>query len=122
MRPFRVAIPQDDLAGRLARTRFTRPLPGEGLGVPADRLRKLVEYGREGYDWRASSYPRSPGSGSPAPPGAGVKPPPRRRSVGGADARLGYARYGAHGNDVGSLASVEEKCGTQPVASMGGVS
>ncbi|MEV0971256.1 hypothetical protein [Microtetraspora glauca] len=40
-------IPQsclDDLADRLARTRFTRPLPGQGHSVPTDHLRKLVEY------------------------------------------------------------------------------
>ncbi|MEV2271939.1 epoxide hydrolase family protein [Nonomuraea africana] len=56
MRPFRVEIPQaclDDLADRLARTRFTRPLPGKDHGVPADRLRRLVAYWREEYDWRA---------------------------------------------------------------------
>ncbi|WP_424532917.1 epoxide hydrolase N-terminal domain-containing protein [Sphaerisporangium viridialbum] len=56
MQPYRVKIPQgtlDDLAARLAATRFTRPLPGRGLGVPADRVRHLVEYWRDGYDWRA---------------------------------------------------------------------
>ncbi|MEV6158529.1 hypothetical protein AB0L53_50210 [Nonomuraea sp. NPDC052129] len=42
MRPYRVKIAQeslDDLAARLATTRFTRPLPGRG--VPADRVRHL---------------------------------------------------------------------------------
>ncbi|MFI7416727.1 epoxide hydrolase N-terminal domain-containing protein [Nonomuraea sp. NPDC049684] len=56
MRPYRVNIPQealDDLAARPAATRFTRRLPGQGLGVPADRVRHLVEYWRDGYDWRA---------------------------------------------------------------------
>ncbi|MFI6286026.1 epoxide hydrolase N-terminal domain-containing protein [Streptomyces sp. NPDC051018] len=56
MRPYRVAIPQkslDDLTARLARTRLTRPLPGRGLGVPVDRVRQLVRYWRDGYDWRA---------------------------------------------------------------------
>ncbi|GAA3125400.1 epoxide hydrolase family protein [Streptosporangium carneum] len=57
IRPFRIDIPQadlDDLRDRLARVRWPRPLPGEGWsrGVPADRLRELADYWRDGYDWR----------------------------------------------------------------------
>jgi epoxide hydrolase len=171
MRPYRVEIPQeslDDLTARLARTRFTRPLPGRGLGVPADRVRRLVRYWRDGYDWRArerqiNAHPqftteidgldvhflhiRSTRPDAlplvlthgwpmsvveylplierlsdafhlviPSVPGFGFSDVPRepgwnRRRVAAAWAelmrRLGYERYGAHGNDVGSLISIE---------------
>jgi epoxide hydrolase len=58
MKPFRIDVPQsdlDDLRERLARTRWTRQLPGEGRqrGVPVDYLRDLAEYWRTGFDWRA---------------------------------------------------------------------
>ena len=58
MTPFRIEIPQadlDDLHDRLARTRWSRQLPGEGWrrGVPVDHLRDLAEYWRTGFDWRA---------------------------------------------------------------------
>ncbi|MEJ3745691.1 epoxide hydrolase [Actinomycetes bacterium KLBMP 9797] len=58
MTPFRIDIPQadlDDLRDRLARTRWTRQLPGDGWrrGVPVDYLRDLAEYWRTGFDWRA---------------------------------------------------------------------
>jgi hypothetical protein len=71
IRPFRIDIPQadlDDLADRLARTRWTNELPpeerGGGVqtgpvppgweyGVPLDYVKNLVEYWRDGYDWRA---------------------------------------------------------------------
>ena len=58
VQPFRIDIPQadlDDLAGRLRRTRFAAPLPGDGwdAGVPVTYLRELVEYWRDVYDWRA---------------------------------------------------------------------
>ncbi|MBE1583160.1 epoxide hydrolase family protein [Nonomuraea angiospora] len=57
IRPFRIDIPQadlDDLNDRLARTRWSRRLPGEGWsrGVPADHLEELAAYWRDGYDWR----------------------------------------------------------------------
>ncbi len=56
-RPFEVGIPQadvDDLADRLARTRWPDELPGVGWsrGVPLDYLKGLAEYWRDGYDWR----------------------------------------------------------------------
>ncbi|MEV5570117.1 epoxide hydrolase family protein [Spirillospora sp. NPDC052269] len=171
MRPYRVEIPQeslDDLAARLAATRFTRPLPGQGLGVPGDRVRRLVEYWRDGYDWRSwerriNEHPqflteidgldvhflhiRSPRTDAlplilthgwpmsvveflplidrlsnafhlviPSVPGFGFSGVPtepgwNRRRVAAAWAelmrRLGYERYGVHGNDVGSLISIE---------------
>jgi hypothetical protein len=58
IRPFRIMIPQadlDDLSDRLARTRWPDELPGVGWsrGVPLDYLRRLAEYWRGGYDWRA---------------------------------------------------------------------
>ncbi|MET9247806.1 epoxide hydrolase [Nonomuraea sp. NPDC003709] len=57
IRPFHIHIPQadlDDLNDRLARTRWSRQLPGEGWsrGVPAAHLEELAAYWRDGYDWR----------------------------------------------------------------------
>ncbi|MEU0809901.1 epoxide hydrolase [Streptomyces sp. NPDC005970] len=57
LRPFRIHIPQadlDELRERLARTRWTRGLPGEGWsrGVPLAHLKELADYWRDGYDWR----------------------------------------------------------------------
>jgi pimeloyl-ACP methyl ester carboxylesterase len=56
---FRIDIPQtdlDDLAARLARTRWPASLPGGGWerGVPVGYLRDLAEYWRDGFDWRAA--------------------------------------------------------------------
>jgi pimeloyl-ACP methyl ester carboxylesterase len=56
--PFEVAIPQaalDDLATRLANTRWPDELPGVGsdYGIPLDHVRDLAEYWRAKYDWRA---------------------------------------------------------------------
>jgi pimeloyl-ACP methyl ester carboxylesterase len=195
IRPFRIAIPQadlDDLQQRLARTRFADELPlavrssgkpgpvppGWEYGVPVDHLRELVEYWRDGYDWRAweatlNAHPQFtteidgqnihflhvrsprpdatplilthgwPGSvveyldligpltdpgahgGDPADafhvvipsvPGFGFSGPTHdtgwsRYRVAAAWAelmrRLGYDRYGVHGNDGGSLISPE---------------
>ena len=68
IRPFRIDIAQadlDDLAERLRRTRFAPPLPGDDwdTGVPVAYLRGLVDYWRDGYDWRAqeatlNAYPQ----------------------------------------------------------------
>ena len=56
--PFHIDIPRadlDDLAGRLARTRWPDELPGAGwdYGVARDRVRELAAYWRQGYDWHA---------------------------------------------------------------------
>ncbi|MEV3959578.1 epoxide hydrolase family protein [Nocardia sp. NPDC050193] len=56
--PFEIAIPQadlDDLADRLARTRWPNEITDAGTdyGFPLARLRELAEYWRTGYDWRA---------------------------------------------------------------------
>jgi len=56
--PFRVEIPQadlDDLDDRLDRVRWPDELPGVGwdLGIPLERVRELVTYWREKFDWRA---------------------------------------------------------------------
>jgi pimeloyl-ACP methyl ester carboxylesterase len=79
--PFRIEVPQaelDDLQDRLARTRWANELPpevhGEAVqtgpvppgweyGVPLSYVRELVEYWRDGYDWRVwearlNSYPQ----------------------------------------------------------------
>ncbi len=68
LRPFQIDVPDSDLADlrdRLARTRWPAQLPGTGWerGVPADYLRGLAEYWRDGYDWREheaqlNSYPQ----------------------------------------------------------------
>ena len=57
IRPTRIDIPQadlDDLTERLARTRWSAPLPGAGWerGTPVEYLRGLAEYWATGYDWR----------------------------------------------------------------------
>lgn len=58
LRPFRVDIAQadlDELQERLARTRWTEELPdaGNDYGVSVSYVKRLVEYWRNGYDWRA---------------------------------------------------------------------
>jgi hypothetical protein len=58
LRPFRIDIPDADLADlreRLARTRWPDELPGGGWrrGVPLGYLRRLAEHWRTGFDWRA---------------------------------------------------------------------
>lgn len=181
--PFRIETPQsdlDDLADRLDRTRWTNELPGAkgDYGVPLDRMKDLVDYWRNGYDWRdwearLNAHPqftttidgqrvhflhvRSPEPGAtplilthgwpmsvveyldvigplsdprahggdpadafhlviPHLPGFGFSGPTTepgwsRYRVARAWAelmrRLGYERYGAHGNDAGSLVSPE---------------
>ncbi len=67
-KPFRIEIPQaalDDLHARLAGTRWPEELPGAGwrYGVPLAHVRRLAEYWRTGYDWRAweaklNTYPQ----------------------------------------------------------------
>ena len=54
VRPFVINIPQpdlDDLRTRLERTRWAAPA-GEQYGFPLTRLRALVQYWLDGYDWR----------------------------------------------------------------------
>jgi epoxide hydrolase len=183
IRPFHIATPQadlDDLRDRLARTRWPDELPGVGssYGVPLDYIKKLVDYWRAGYDWRAwearlNGYPQFtttidrqnihflhvrspepdalplilthgwPGSvveyldvigplsdprahgGDPADafhlvipslPGYGFSGPTHETGWGRYRTarawatlmdRLGYARYGAVGNDAGSMINPE---------------
>lgn len=58
VRPFRIDIPQsdlDDLADRLARTRWADDLPGDdpwARGLPASYLRGLAAHWAGSYDWR----------------------------------------------------------------------
>lgn len=57
-RPFRIAVPDADLADlhyRLARVRWPSEPPGapDGYGVPGKHVRDLAAYWRERYDWRA---------------------------------------------------------------------
>jgi epoxide hydrolase len=60
IRPFRVEIPQaslDDLRDRLNRARWTTEIPGpspEDYGVSVATVRRLAEYWRDRYDWRAA--------------------------------------------------------------------
>ncbi|MET7609485.1 epoxide hydrolase family protein [Streptomyces seoulensis] len=59
IRPFRIDIPESELADlrdRLDRTRWPDELPGVGwdYGVPRDYLRELAAYWRHEYDWRAA--------------------------------------------------------------------
>ncbi|MGV9724950.1 epoxide hydrolase family protein [Nocardia beijingensis] len=66
--PFRIDIDQtelDDLRDRLARTRWAEQIPGSGdtYGVSVERVRHLVGYWRDGFDWRAvenalNAYPQ----------------------------------------------------------------
>ena len=81
IRPFRIDVPQadlDDLAERLAHTRWANELPPEPregggqrslvppgweYGVPLDYVKNLVKHWRTGYDWRTweaklNSYPQ----------------------------------------------------------------
>ncbi|MFG2293330.1 epoxide hydrolase family protein [Streptomyces sp. NPDC048603] len=58
IRPFRIEIEDsalEDLRDRLARTRWPADAPGEGwaYGIPVAEVRRLAEYWRDGYDWRA---------------------------------------------------------------------
>jgi pimeloyl-ACP methyl ester carboxylesterase len=55
--PFRIAVPQadlDDLADRLARTRWPRTPAGDdwSRGVPLGYLKELSSYWADGFDWR----------------------------------------------------------------------
>jgi pimeloyl-ACP methyl ester carboxylesterase len=180
VRPFVIDVPQpdvDDLCARLERTRWAAPADEE-YGFPVARLRRLVEYWLDGYDWRAwearlNTYPQfvteiddqqihflhvksaEPGAmplvlthgwpGSvveyldligplidphshgadraqafdvviPSLPGFGFSGPTRDAGWGTQRtarawvelmARLGYDRYGAVGNDAGSMISPE---------------
>ena len=174
IRPFRIDVPQaelDDLADRLARVRWTDELPDAGwdYGVPLTEVRRLAEYWRDRYDWRAweaklNAYPqftteidgqnvhflhvRSPEPDAfplilthgwpgsvveylrviepltaagfdlviPSLPGFGFSGPTTDRGWGTARTarawgelmrRLGHERYGAVGNDAGSMISPE---------------
>ena len=56
--PFEIHVDDlvlDDLADRLAATRFPDEIDDTGweYGIPIGYLRELVEYWRDGYDWRA---------------------------------------------------------------------
>jgi epoxide hydrolase len=58
IRPFRIEVPQadlDDLADRLARTRWPDEPPGVGedYGVPLGYIKELAERWQTKYDWRA---------------------------------------------------------------------
>jgi epoxide hydrolase len=58
VRPFTAAVSQeslDDLNARLDRTRWTSDIPASGAdyGTSLTQLKRLVEYWRDGYDWRA---------------------------------------------------------------------
>jgi microsomal epoxide hydrolase len=57
-RPYRIEVPDavlEDLARRLAATRWPEPIPGAGWAYGADLayLRELCAYWASGFDWRA---------------------------------------------------------------------
>jgi pimeloyl-ACP methyl ester carboxylesterase len=59
IRPFRIDVSDtdlQDLRDRLARTRWTPEIPGQGWqrGVPVDYLRDLAAYWAGEFDWRAA--------------------------------------------------------------------
>jgi microsomal epoxide hydrolase len=62
IQPFRIDIPQadlDDLADRLARTRWPAEHPADApdsweRGIPLGYLKRLTERWRDGFDWRAA--------------------------------------------------------------------
>lgn len=68
LQPFTINVPQaalDDLRDRLARTRWPDELPGVewSYGVPLSYVKRLADYWRTGYDWRAweakiNAYPQ----------------------------------------------------------------
>ena len=56
--PFEIRVDDavlDDLRGRLAQTRVPDQIEGTGweYGIPLDYLAELLDYWRDGYDWRA---------------------------------------------------------------------
>ncbi|MBA9001859.1 epoxide hydrolase family protein [Thermomonospora cellulosilytica] len=58
IRPFRVRVPEAELADlrdRLGRTRWPSEIGGQGWsrGVPVGYLKELAAYWADGYDWRA---------------------------------------------------------------------
>lgn len=65
--PFRIDVPQstlDDLRERLGKTRFPDQIPGTewDYGAELSSIRNLIDYWRDGYDWRRheaelNSYP-----------------------------------------------------------------
>jgi pimeloyl-ACP methyl ester carboxylesterase len=59
MRPYRIDIPDSELADLRSRIALTRwptavSVPGWERGVPVDYLRELAEYWQSTYDWRAA--------------------------------------------------------------------
>ncbi len=59
LEPFEARVPQallDDLGERLRRTRWPGPPPGPPgvTGIVQDDLRDLIEFWRDGFDWRAA--------------------------------------------------------------------
>ncbi|MDN5852612.1 MAG: epoxide hydrolase 1 [Actinomycetia bacterium] len=68
IKPFTISVPQadlDDVADRLARTRFTQAIDDDASthGIAVNRVKHLVEYWQHSYDWRAwerrlNSYPQ----------------------------------------------------------------
>ena len=57
IRPFCIAIPEPtiaDLNERIARTRWPDEISGSGwdYGTNLDYLRELLDYWRDGFDWR----------------------------------------------------------------------
>jgi hypothetical protein len=108
IRPFRVNIAQadlDDLADRLARTRWADELLGTawGRGPSLEYLKELTAYWRTTYDWRKqeSRINELPLTD------VGWTPVRIARAFAELMRRLGYDRYGAQGGDFGAFVSPE---------------
>jgi hypothetical protein len=82
--PFVIDIPQadiDELNERLRRTRWPEAeTPGDwSQGVPLDYIRRLCEYWRDHYDWRATEARLN---GFPPVPAGASSATPRRAATG----------------------------------------
>ena len=64
LQPFRIAVPEEvleDLRERIARTRWPDEIAGSGwdYGTNLAYLKELLDYWRNGFDWRARMGCRS---------------------------------------------------------------
>ena len=113
--PFRIDIPQrdlDDLAERLAATRWPNEVTGAGTGygMPLGTVRRLAEHWRAGHDWRAHEarlnhvvVPSLPGYGFSGPTTEpGWDSARMARAFASLMSRLGYQRWGVSGGDTGA--------------------
>jgi len=104
--PFKLTVPAADivdLRARLARTRLPDQAPGPAwaYGTDVTWMRELVEYWRDGFDWRVEEAHFHLHSGA-----SGSRPWRSALPICFADLMtnvLGYERFGAQGGDWGSF-------------------